>query len=161
MVHHLDRIPRITAGVGAIASLGTLAAARTGAGSAVLLVADPGLAAFGLIDTARRALERSGLAVHLCTDIKSDPSAAQVDAGAEQVGGVAQKGAGLFCISRRHATERKVGFVIAIVGKLIGLVADVLAIPVGKQQRIGLRERPGRDAVGIAQQKHREVFSVS
>lgn len=83
MVHHLDRIPRITAGIGAVDSLGTLAAARAGAGATVLLVADPGLAAFGLIDEARRALERSGLAVQLFTDIKSDPLAAQVDAGAE------------------------------------------------------------------------------
>lgn len=83
MSHHLDRAPRITAGVGAVASLGTLAAARAGGGSAVLLVADPGLAAFGLIDTARRALERSGLAVHVFTDVKSDPLATQVDAGAE------------------------------------------------------------------------------
>jgi alcohol dehydrogenase class IV len=79
----LDRIPRITAGAGAVESLGTLAAGRIGSGGAVLLVADPGLGTLGLIDTARRALERSGLAVQVFTDIKSDPLAAQVDAGAE------------------------------------------------------------------------------
>jgi alcohol dehydrogenase class IV len=79
----LDRIPRITAGPGAVESLGTLVAGRIGSGGAVLLVADPGLASLGLIDTARRALERSGLAVHLFTDVKSDPLAAQVDAGAK------------------------------------------------------------------------------
>jgi alcohol dehydrogenase len=79
----LDRIPRITAGAGSIESLGTLVAGRVGAGAAVLLAADPGLAALGLVDTARRALERSGLGVALFTDIKSDPLAEQVDAGAE------------------------------------------------------------------------------
>jgi alcohol dehydrogenase class IV len=79
----LDRIPRLTAGAGAIESLGTLAAGRVGSGGAVLLVADPGLAALGLIDTARRALERSGLAVELFTDVRSDPLAVQVDAGAK------------------------------------------------------------------------------
>jgi alcohol dehydrogenase class IV len=79
----LDRIPRITVGAGSIESLGTLAAGRVGAGAAVLLAADPGLAPLGLVDTARRALERSGLGVALFTDIKSDPLAAQVDAGAE------------------------------------------------------------------------------
>ena len=79
----LDRIPRITAGPGAVESLGTLVAGRIGSGGAALLVADPDLGALGLIDTARRALERSGLAVQLFTDVKSDPLAAQVDAGAE------------------------------------------------------------------------------
>jgi alcohol dehydrogenase class IV len=79
----LDRIPRITSGAGAVESLGTLVAGRVGAGAAVLLAADPGLAALGLVDTARRALERSGIGVALFTDIKSDPLAAQVDAGAE------------------------------------------------------------------------------
>jgi alcohol dehydrogenase class IV len=95
----LDRIPRITAGAGAIESLGTLATGRIGAGGAVLLVADPGLGPFGLIDTARHALERSGLAVRLFTDIRSDPLAAQVDAGAEiarreRVGAVVALGGG-------------------------------------------------------------------
>ncbi|HEX6015366.1 MAG TPA: iron-containing alcohol dehydrogenase, partial [Geminicoccaceae bacterium] len=79
----IDRIPRITAGAGSIESLGTLAAGRVGAGAAVLLVADPGLVALGLVDVARRALERAGLGVTLFTDVRSDPLASQVDAGAE------------------------------------------------------------------------------
>lgn len=82
MTRLLDRIPRMTCGAGAVENLGMLARARLGAGSAVLLAADPGLAAFGLIDTARQALERAGLGVHLFTDVRSDPLAAQVDAGA-------------------------------------------------------------------------------
>jgi alcohol dehydrogenase len=79
----LDRIPRITAGAGSIESLGTLVAGRVGAGAAVLLTADPGLAPLGLVDTTRRALERSGLGVALFTHVRSDPLASQVDAGAE------------------------------------------------------------------------------
>lgn len=82
MIRLLDRIPRITAGAGAAEQLGTLVAARAGAGAAVLLAADPGLASFGLIDAARAALARAGLGVHLFTEIRSDPLAAQVDAGA-------------------------------------------------------------------------------
>jgi alcohol dehydrogenase class IV len=83
MTFVLDRVPRITTGAGALESLGTLAAGRVGASAAVLLAADPGLAPLGLIDEARLALERAGLAVQLFTDIRSDPLAAQVDAGAE------------------------------------------------------------------------------
>ena len=83
MTAALDRIPRITAGAGAVASLGALVAGRTGASAAVLLVADPGLVALGLVDAARHALARAGLAVHLFTDVRSDPLASQVDAGAD------------------------------------------------------------------------------
>ncbi len=80
----LDRVPRTTCGPGAVEGLGALAAARTGgAGGAVLLVADPGLGPLGLVDAARGALRRAGLAVHLFADVRSDPLAAQVDAGAE------------------------------------------------------------------------------
>lgn len=95
----LDRIPRLTVGVGAIESLGTLAAGRLGAAAAVLLVADPGLAPLGIVDAARGALLRSGLAVHLFTDIRSDPLASQVDEGAriarrERVSAVVALGGG-------------------------------------------------------------------
>ncbi|MEK0081518.1 iron-containing alcohol dehydrogenase [Benzoatithermus flavus] len=95
----LDRIPRITTGVGALESLGTLVAGRLGTSGSVLLVADPGLMTLGLIDEARHALTRSGLAVHLFADIRSDPLATQVDAGAaiarrERVGAVVALGGG-------------------------------------------------------------------
>lgn len=99
MGHLLDRVPRITVGAGTVESLGTLARTRLGAGAGVLLAADPGLADLGLVDLARRALERAGLGVHLFTDIRSDPLAVQVDAGAalarrERVAGVVALGGG-------------------------------------------------------------------
>lgn len=86
MVHLLDRVPRVAAGLGAFDQLGPLAA-RIAGGGAVLLVADPGLGPLGLIDAARRSLARAGLAVELFTGVKSDPLAVQVDAGAEAARG--------------------------------------------------------------------------
>jgi alcohol dehydrogenase class IV len=77
----LDRIPAITQAEGALDQVGALAA-RLGAGAPVLLVADPGLAPFGIIARAEASLREAGLAVLTFTDIKSDPLAAQVDAAA-------------------------------------------------------------------------------
>ncbi len=77
----LDRIPSITQSPGALDGVGALAA-QLGGGGAVLLMADPGLAAFGFIDRAEASLRAAGLAVSVFTDIKSDPSTAQVDAAA-------------------------------------------------------------------------------
>lgn len=79
----IERIPRLTVGAGAIDGLGVLVAGRVGTAAPVLLVADPGLAALGLIDAARAALVRARLAVLPFTAIRSDPLAVQVDAGAE------------------------------------------------------------------------------
>ena len=78
----LGRVPRITAGAGALSELGTLAVGRVGPGATVLLVADPGLAALGMIDAARTALLRAGLGVEPFTDLKGDPAATSVDAAA-------------------------------------------------------------------------------
>jgi alcohol dehydrogenase len=77
----LDRVPAITQAEGALDQLGALAA-RLGGGAPVLLVADPGLAPFGIIERAEASLREAGLAVLTFTDIKSDPLAAQVDAAA-------------------------------------------------------------------------------
>lgn len=83
MTRLLDRVPRIACGSGAIDDLGALAAARVGGHGAVLLVADPGLEPFGLVDAARSSIERAGLAVVPFMDVRSDPLASQVDAGVE------------------------------------------------------------------------------
>jgi alcohol dehydrogenase len=79
----LDRVPRIVQGAGALDTLGAVVAELVPSGSAVLLVADPGLRGTGMIDTARAALVRAGLGVVLFDDVKSDPTMAQVDAAAE------------------------------------------------------------------------------
>jgi len=77
----LDRIPAITQAEGALDQLGALAA-RLGGGLPALLVADPGLAPFGIIDRAEASLSASGLTVLTFTDIQSDPLASQVDTAA-------------------------------------------------------------------------------
>ena len=66
----LDRVPPITQAPGALEGLGAHAA-RLGAGRPALLVADPGLARFGIIARAEASLRRAGLTVITCTDIKS------------------------------------------------------------------------------------------
>jgi alcohol dehydrogenase class IV len=80
----LDRVPRIVQGAGALGTIGATVAELVPAGSAVLLVADPGLRSTGMIDTARAALAQAGLGVVLFEDVKSDPTMAQVDAAAER-----------------------------------------------------------------------------
>ncbi|MEJ1161258.1 iron-containing alcohol dehydrogenase [Prosthecomicrobium sp. N25] len=78
----LARLPHITGGPGARDAAGPLAAALTGPGAAVLLVADPGLAATGLVDDVRASLAGAGLAVETFSDFTGDPTAAQADAAA-------------------------------------------------------------------------------
>lgn len=78
----LDRVPRLILGAGALDQVGA-AAKRLGQGASVLLVADPGLAPFGIIDRAQRAVREAGLTVATFTGFKSDPACAQIDAGAE------------------------------------------------------------------------------
>jgi alcohol dehydrogenase class IV len=79
----LDRVPRIVQGAGTLGTIGSIVAELVSAGSAVLLVADPGLRATGMIETARSALQQSGFGVTLFDDVQSDPTMAQVDAAAE------------------------------------------------------------------------------
>lgn len=76
----LSRVPAISFSAGACGALGaTLAGAGVRPG-AVLLVADPGLARFGFIDAAERALEAAGYRAVTCTDITSDPREAEAEA---------------------------------------------------------------------------------
>jgi alcohol dehydrogenase class IV len=79
----LDRVPRIVQGAGALGTIGSIVAELVPAGTAVLLVADPGLRSTGMIETAHTALRQAGLGVILFDDVKSDPTMAQVDAAAE------------------------------------------------------------------------------
>ncbi len=88
----LDRVPQITQGAGALEQLGALikglrrAGAGIDAGSAprhVLLVADPGVKAVGIVAGAERALRGAGLAVTVFDGVESDPSMAQADSTAE------------------------------------------------------------------------------
>ncbi|GGH29044.1 hypothetical protein GCM10007036_38690 [Alsobacter metallidurans] len=82
MAATLDRIPTMIQGAGALGEIGAQAATLTGPGAAVLLVADPGLQASGMVDEALAALRAAGLGAVLFADVKSDPTHAQVDAGA-------------------------------------------------------------------------------
>ena len=80
----LARVPEILQGAATLSSLGTTLAARLPAGSAVMLVADPGLKPSGCIEVASRALAAAGLGVAIYDDLKSDPTMAQVDAATER-----------------------------------------------------------------------------
>jgi alcohol dehydrogenase len=79
----LARVPEITQGEGAVHELGATLAGRLPAASAVLLVADPGLGPSGAIEAAAAALGRAGFGVVRCSDLKSDPTMAQVDRATE------------------------------------------------------------------------------
>jgi alcohol dehydrogenase class IV len=76
----LARVPEIVQGAGTLGTLGTTLAARLPPAAVVLLVADPGLRPSGCIDVASLALRSAGLAVIEVSDLKSDPTMAQVDA---------------------------------------------------------------------------------
>ncbi len=81
MTFSLAPIPAISQQAGALDRLGAMAA-TLGGGAPVLLVADPGLTAFGIVGRAEASLRGAGLAVSVYTSIKSDPSTAQIDAAA-------------------------------------------------------------------------------
>jgi alcohol dehydrogenase class IV len=72
--------PRIVSRAGALASLGEEVGGLAGAGAAVLLVADSGLKAFGIVDRAEANLADAGLAVSTYAEIAGEPKEAQVDA---------------------------------------------------------------------------------
>ena len=78
----LDRVPSIIQAVGALDRLGEHAA-RLAGNRAVLVVADPALAALGIIDRAMAALRRAGLAAQMFDGLASDPTLGQIDAAAD------------------------------------------------------------------------------
>lgn len=82
--YSLDRVPRIVQGADLIDRLGEQVRALAGEGARALLVADPGLAAAGIIARAEAALAASQVPFTLVTELKSDPTCAQVDAAAAQ-----------------------------------------------------------------------------
>jgi alcohol dehydrogenase len=95
----LARVPEIIQGAGALEGLGAALATRVTRGGAILLLADPGLRASGLIDAAAAALAAGGYGVIVWDDIQSDPTMAQADAAAalarrERVVGVVAIGGG-------------------------------------------------------------------
>lgn len=77
----LQPVPAISMAAGRVDALGSDIIDLSGTGCRALLVADPGLAATGLIDRALTAMRASGTAVHLFDDLQSDPKESQVDAG--------------------------------------------------------------------------------
>jgi alcohol dehydrogenase class IV len=80
----LDRVPRIIQGAGALEELAAVLGGLASSGTirSVLLVADPGLKATGMIDTAARALRAGGYAVNVFDEVQSDPTMAQADSTA-------------------------------------------------------------------------------
>ena len=82
-VHQLARMPRITVGAGARAELAGLAASLVPERANILLCADPGLKAGGMVDEIADRLRNGGFGVAVFTDIKSDPSVVQTDAAAD------------------------------------------------------------------------------
>lgn len=78
-----ERGTALLRGPGSVDRLGATAAGLAGPGAAVLLVADPGLAASGLDAPARRSLAAAGLRVTVFTGLRPDPTETQIDAAAD------------------------------------------------------------------------------
>ncbi|MEO1199338.1 MAG: iron-containing alcohol dehydrogenase [Pseudomonadota bacterium] len=77
--HELAAVPPITMGAGATAVLSDILAKHL-QGGAILLAADPGLAATGMIETIANQLRSAGLDVVMFSDFAADPSVTEVDA---------------------------------------------------------------------------------
>jgi alcohol dehydrogenase class IV len=80
--YELAATPHITAGVGAREALGALAASTAGTKGKVLLVADPGLAATGMVEEVRAAIEKSLPVAAVFREFAGDPTIGQTDAAA-------------------------------------------------------------------------------
>jgi alcohol dehydrogenase class IV len=80
--YELAATPQITAGIGARDALGALAAALAGPKAKALLVADPGLAATGMIEEVRAAIAKKLPVAAVFQEFGGDPTVAQTDAGA-------------------------------------------------------------------------------
>ena len=79
----LQPVPATSMAAGRTGGLGADITGLAGDGAQVLLVADPGLAATGLIDRAAQAIRAGGHDFHLFDNLQSDPKEAQVDAGVD------------------------------------------------------------------------------
>ena len=95
----LAPVPRIVAGAGLVERLGELVSPLVPAGGAVLLVADPGLAATATTDAAVASLRRAGLGVLVFAAFRRDPGLAEPAAAAaparrERAAGVVALGGG-------------------------------------------------------------------
>ena len=106
----LARVPAIRFEAGVLSAVGGELAAAGVAKGAVLLVADPALAAFGFIDTARELLAAAGYEPATFTGIASDPK----ESGAEAAG--------------KLASERGVSAVVALGGGSALDLAKVAAV---------------------------------
>jgi alcohol dehydrogenase class IV len=78
----LSAVPEIRFGAGAIAALADAAVKLAGRGAAVLLVADPALAALGVTARARSALEQAGAEVTLFEALRGEPKESDIDTAA-------------------------------------------------------------------------------
>jgi alcohol dehydrogenase class IV len=105
----LARVPEIVQGPGSLDTLGQTLAGRVPSGSAVLLVADPGLRDAGFIDSASASLSAAGFGVVVFSDIKSDPTMAQVDAATD----LARRGKATAVIALGGGSAMDVGKTIA------------------------------------------------
>jgi alcohol dehydrogenase class IV len=78
--YEIARMPQITGGACTRKMAGKLVAGLVGSGSPVVLVADPGLSASGLIGEIETSLTDAGLNVVIFSAFGGDPSVASVDA---------------------------------------------------------------------------------
>ncbi len=81
--YELASTPHIVAGIGARDALGPLATSIAGLKGAALLVADPGLAATGMIEEVRAVIARSLPVVGVFKEFSGDPTIPQTDAAAK------------------------------------------------------------------------------
>lgn len=77
--HTLNAVPEIALGADRIDRVGEDVTAFGGDAATVLLLADPGLARFGMTDRVAAAIRAAGHAVTLFDDVKSDPLSRQID----------------------------------------------------------------------------------
>ena len=81
-LQELARVPRMVSGIGASARIAELAGELAGPQARVLLVADPGLVATGIVGQIERHLAQAGFHAALFSAFTSDPSLVQTDAAA-------------------------------------------------------------------------------
>ena len=78
--HGVTYGPRTLSGAGTLEALGEEVRALAGESAEVLLVADAGLAPFGIVDRTARSLRRAGLRPSVYAEIAGEPQESQVEA---------------------------------------------------------------------------------